>query len=976
MPEIFRFVTVRNPRKPTEQELSTGFIFYDEKVKAPLIAQVAAAKRKPSPRSKMRAALQQYVESPAYINDLDKFQRQMRAMLIWLDWLPAEASQLTKGKVDSFRSEHELTIDQETHQKLWDNLVAYTYFGGASEVREALIWGLRVVNLLRYPKSQLKDAILPRLAQATVVLPSDVHLPPEHPDHGGMEVPPHSPGASDPGKTRREKLDALQMAHKELNTLYRAAIERARAEEVSPPVMPRIVHGCVHMPELATGTARRPDQPHVFGVLHESLLGQLTSTTQRVLRDVGVEPGSRVPYALNKIENAVTAEAKAASTQFKASTKVVYAGGAFWTSPSETITMLPHLPPPVDEPRNDREYSGLYDDEACKVKPIGIADFRRVEQEIWCYEPGEVAHIENVLKGESKERVTRRLRRSEEILTVASEEEKTEERDAQTTDRFEVEKEAEKIVQTDISFELGVQLTAQYGPVKIQADTKFAISNSTKESDKTASKYAREVTDRALQRVITKTREERITKLIEEFEETNKHGLDNTDPGTEHTVGLYRWVDKIYLAKIVNYGKRLMFEFLVPEPAAFHLFAMSETPIESSLPLEKPLHPNSQEAADALGLSRLTSHKDIDPTNYAIWAAAYDAAIDPMPTEYVTVSKAFHREGMNHDIQFADSKNELKLPDGYEGYWFNAQFGLHSEDHDGPNWITIFVGRQNTFQTQGGAFSGSLDGEDDFVPINVMGRTRFYALDVEIDCHRTKVAEERWQIKTYQAIIKAYDDKLAAYMNALAQAKARAGVEIAGTNPLRNREVERTELKKWCIRLLWPKCNPLWSNAMKDKQECGYPEFDCCEAIKDGRYVEFIEQAFEWKLMTYLFYPYFWGRKCNWQKIYQIDNADPLFLGFLQAGFARVVVPAREGYEEAATRFLADGQPWNGGSVPGIESDLYLSIANEMKEPVGVVDPTVEPWEIRLPTTLTVLQCDSGCVEGKGLPCRRDEEHP
>jgi hypothetical protein len=38
------------------------------------------------------------------------------------------------------------------------------------------------------------------------------------------------------------------------------------------------------------------------------------------------------------------------------------------------------------------------------------------------------------------------------------------------------------------------------------------------------------------------------------------------------------------------------------------------------------------------------------------------------------------------------------------------------------------------------------------------------------------------------------------------------------------------------------------------------------------------------------------------------------------------------------------------------------------------MDPDIEPWPIRVPTSLTVLQCESGCVEGSGLPCPCEDE--
>ena len=71
----------------------------------------------------------------------------------------------------------------------------------------------------------------------------------------------------------------------------------------------------------------------------------------------------------------------------------------------------------------------------------------------------------------------------------------------------------------------------------------------------------------------------------------------------------------------------------------------------------------------------------------------------------------------------------------------------------------------------------------------------------------------------------------------------------------------------------------------------GYPEFDVAEATAEGQVVRFFEQAFEWNNLTYLFYPYFWGRKSRWLDVFPLDDPDPQFRDFLRAGSARV--PAR-----------------------------------------------------------------------------------
>jgi hypothetical protein len=50
---------------------------------------------------------------------------------------------------------------------------------------------------------------------------------------------------------------------------------------------------------------------------------------------------------------------------------------------------------------------------------------------------------------------------------------------------------------------------------------------------------------------------------------------------------------------------------------------------------------------------------------------------------------------------------------------------------------------------------------------------------------------------------------------------------------------------------------------------------------------------------VYVTNPYFWGRKTQWTRRLAFDDPDPVFDEFLKAGFCRVVVPARPGFEGA-----------------------------------------------------------------------------
>lgn len=962
---VLRFITVRPPRKPTEGELESGFVMYDARLEAPLVARLAAARKHKESRKAMRAALAEFERSKRFLKTPQDVVDRAGALVSLGDWLARHHLHVTGESLAWILEEQAPTVAADVESELWENLICHTLVGGISETRESLMAALRAVNVVRRAQGKLHDAQIRRLAMATVVLPQATLSSREHRDRTRGKGTPHE-GERKAGAD--DRLRDYRDARHELEELYRAEIDREREEVRSKTVTPN-VRSC----------ERPQESPPTGRTAHDSVLNRLdagvhanaSAATQRVLGSLRASGISRIPAAIKMLDQRMAGETRMRMEKAVPHRAVVFSGGSLWAEssrPGHAHERAPH----ADEGRADTEYYLMYESDECRIKPLGIADFRRIEQQIWCYEPGEVAHIENVLQGETRDRTTRFLRRSENIFTAETVEETVKERDTQTTDRFEMEREIEKTVKEDMSFELGVKIAGKFGVVDIQTNTNFALAQSTAESDRSATRYAKEVVDKSAEKITRRVREERVQKILEEYEETNRHGFRNET--NEPIVGLYRWVDKIYLAKVVNYDKRLMLEFMVPEPAAFHLHAMADAPVSDTLTLQLPTDPRSEEALELLNMNPIKSHKDIAEWNYAAWAAAYDAKVTPAPELTLTVAKAFNRDGMDHDVEFSDSKSELKVPDGYEAFSFSCHFGMHAENHDGgPNWVTVIVGQEPYFSTQGNWFTGALSGIDDIVPLAVMGRTRMYGVSVEVVCLRKAATYEQWQIKTYEAILAGYQNKLTAYQTALAEARTRAEQRIRGTNPLLNRQIERTELKKGCIRLMDINCDPIASEAMKDDQDCRYPEFHCCEAIEDGNYVQFVEQAFEWSLMTYLFYPYFWGRKCNWKRIYQIEEPDPLFLGFLQAGYAKVVVPVREGYNDAVMRFLVDNQPWNGKQAPGIDSPLYLAIANELKETVGEIDESIQPWEVRLPTTLTVLQCESGCVPGEGLPCRRND---
>jgi hypothetical protein len=622
------------------------------------------------------------------------------------------------------------------------------------------------------------------------------------------------------------------------------------------------------------------------------------------------------------------------------------------------------------------------------IKPLGIADLKVVKQELIEYRPGEIAHIENVLKGESKERSHRRLDRTEEVFSTLTETNEETEKETQTTARFELKTEAEKTIQTDLSVEAGVTVSGSYGPaVKVTANASFAYNQQTEETSKVSSNYAKDILDRSLSRIQKRIREERITKQIHEIEEINRHALNNTN-GSKHISGIYRWVDKVYKSQIYNYGKRMMFEFVIPEPAAFYIYAQEKFKNGNIDGIgKKPktiteIFDEIKKETPAISYD----HKGIDDSTLSYFIKEYNIQGISLKPKSVYVFESFSKEdipeagavgGRPQGNTTVESKN-LTIPDGYE----IDKFGYHRSTQ--PSWTfpTLFLHiGDNVFDCTGHPdfynevdLNPNIEVAKQLLPVTIHGYDLLsYVIHIKVLCTPSASLIEKWQIETYQKIVAAYQTAQELYEDKLNALQSRQGIEIKGRNPKINQEIIRNELKKHSITMIAKQFDTkpdfdTFFDAMKPNtsiQKGGeeitkMPAIDIDDAKEEGKLVQFLEQAFEWQQMTYLFYPYFWGRIEDWAKSSnRYDEADTLFSQFLQAGSVRVVVPVTWAYNEAIMHYLCSGKPWEGGEAPAIDSELYLPIYEELKDQqddLNGAKPEGKSWEVVVPTSLVYLQ--------------------
>jgi hypothetical protein len=620
-----------------------------------------------------------------------------------------------------------------------------------------------------------------------------------------------------------------------------------------------------------------------------------------------------------------------------------------------------------------------------ELRAVGVADLLVVKQQIKRYEAGEIAHIENVLAKEGKVRTHRQLNRTEEVISSLKEQEHEKEAELQTTERFELNKETSATQKSDQKIGFGLSLSGKYGPT-VEFSSKLDVSNQTTEENalKSSVKYAKDVVERSKERIVERVREERRLTILREVEEVNEHRLTNDT--ADHITGIYQFVDKIYESQVFNYGLRQMFDFMIPEPASYlwHLEARPQPDPELPIP---PIR-LEVEAPDA-------SH--IDEGNYLRLGARYGAKNLKAPPPTFLVKSASVTQGMGNESEEdqprSRSQIEVAIPRGFRPVWslitvmgvtdeqpvFAFSVGneystwkpsgseLVSMEQDDFNFYRPDANLVTVFPSDGGLYA-----DDDKLYIHIFAHeTANYTVHAKVTFQCRSEAIREWATATYDTIAEAYSNVLLRYQQEVETIKQRKEAEKGlnfefGNPPSVNERIVRTELKKHCLAYIRNEHAGLLSTSHTAGGSVFPPLFDIEDAKADGALIRFFEHAFEWDQIQYVFYPYFWARPGGWADRFHARNMDPEFEEFLKAGYARVVVPVRVGFDVAVSYFMEKGEVWNGEGEPPINHPLYKPIVDEIKERTGGdlgEVPVGDPWETRLPTTAVLVRRDNALPE-------------
>lgn len=854
--------------------------------------------------------------------------------------------------------------------KVSEGIIALHFAESQNAAEDRLVAAMRAIAIIEriaQKDKKLEDSDdLKKSLEAVIALPPDIFDKVDPVPQPIRKLPQGSPRVK--AKTLASRIKKLEGAHKELET---TKVEDTVVKELKAPALATATRG-PKVKERAASIVLTPAA--VAGLSGETtkLLGELALAPKETelaqiesALDAEEETLSAQLYSLPGIDASESIDDLAAAPSLEVPQDVLFLlkSSAIPAAPS-----IPHLGPVVfADPSAPPKKEGYI---------AGVSDLMVVKQRIRKYVPGEIGHIENVLAGEFKERTHRTLDRKEELTVFETETMEETQKELATTERFELQRAAEETIKEDSSLKTGVDLTVRYGKVfEGNWNLGYEKNKSKQESNKESSTRAKEITEKSIEKITSKVAEKRSITIIREIEETNKHGIDNKE-AEEHVRGVYQWVDKYYCVELLNYGRCLMLDFAIPEPAKFLNYAMAKILTSPDFNLVKPKKPYNKTAGRDLRPDDITS------SNYLAWASKYRASVNPPPKKTIYQTHAITEpvsDGNDHHFHNAVM---VQLEDGY--YLDKVYVGItHSSAKTAAQnqQVDVLVSHCPLFGTSSGRYSydvisTSITGQ---IPVQVGAvKVGGYSVTVEIKLRRTGLLLQKWQIETYHKIMEGYfkmkaeyDEKLADYKRAK-QAITFESKSMLGLHPDRNRIIEREELKKLCLMMMI-KNHLGGKRAMSLESSYGYPEVDFSLAEKQGTQIQFFEHAIEWEQMMYIFYPYFWGAKSEWDEEVLLEEQDLQFEQFRKAGAVRVVVPVHPNFEEAFLHFTKTGKIWKGANKPQVDDPLYLSIIEEIRAQQGATGggEVIDRWEFKVPTSLVYLREDGNLPEW--APC---EEEP
>lgn len=487
----------------------------------------------------------------------------------------------------------------------------------------------------------------------------------------------------------------------------------------------------------------------------------------------------------------------------------------------------------------------------------------------------------------------------------------------------------------------GATLSGGYGPVSLTTTLGLTNTSEQQQSVKQSTQRNSEVTHKASARA---RQEHKVSLKLETrtgVEDTNFKSITNPSPSAVR-IDYYRMMRK-WQTDLYRYGLRLTYDLTIPTPGV-RLWARWQRLAELDKLIQTPLQ---------FGLTP----DQIDPKTYRAEALKVLAQVDDEPAQYLSDRKDVITEYRSHDDQEVRFGSiEFDVPPGYKvktadfvadaAFWEDLSrwgFGLLNAS-DCP-WAP--PGEPHHRASKLPEHIGAIGHQIVKYVFQAMSQA---SLSIQMTYELLPATFQAWQRSVWRELRAAAEARHQEEIARLQEERDELYRQLAGKDTLSLRRLEREELGR--LIMLWllgpgdgftsapspvqTTIDTLLSNethyyrqddkavdASQSPTFAGVDDKQWSEAVLFGDLVKFVQQAVEWENLLYFLYPYYWGSEQQGRAKLLYENLDPEHEKFLRAGYVRVVLTIRPGFEEDFAGLVETGKL---GGAPTSES---LTIAQE-----------------------------------------------
>ncbi|WP_438712414.1 hypothetical protein ACSTS3_08705 [Aquimarina muelleri] len=586
------------------------------------------------------------------------------------------------------------------------------------------------------------------------------------------------------------------------------------------------------------------------------------------------------------------------------------------------------------------------------ILPYAIGDLQLVKYKLLRYETGELASVTSIMPGEKRKLVNRKLDRviDKEVSKTTS---ITESFTAINENNNDFNEELWNTIAetTETTNYPDPGLISTYGPpTNITIKGTYTKTHTTQTPNKKQlSSFAKKVLNKTTQRLSEKVNKVRAHTELKELENTSVSLVNNSN-NKEPVYGMYCWLNKIYQTEVVNYGNRMLFSFIIPNPAAAYI---EQTEILNGTNFQEP---------KSLKDFKIETYQDVTKDNYLLVSQYYQLKKFPLyPQENIVVS----------DVVTLSQSKLITLPDLYFADRATIEYAFGSGTTN--TTVSGFLG-ENTFTfSQATSVTGtkefkSLNKEQGKIAVSTVYSTSIqvsppspeadFQMGVNISCTPLPQTILAWQIEMYQLLYEAYTKEIAVYNLKIGTSNTKKET----VNPLSERLTVKLELEKGIRKQLIQ--NALQTKGLSiNKINAGVNDN---VQYNQSEIIQYLNTALEWNEMSYTFFDEY----DNQNGLFSVSSLSPdFFSAFLKAGYARVIIPVSPEFNYGFLYFLNTGVIWDSKDdlAPcfdaindnGTINPDQLSIVYELKKTFHkpkCFPEIIDSWEVQVPTSMQILQ--------------------